>query len=1303
MDSIGIALLVLMILASPVLIIVTIVQHSKIRRKNREMQNSGHWLRQNGRISDAEYHQFMVGRLGQPDFMPGRQPGYPPAGIPPAQAGSYYPQQGVPPVYAPQAAPFVPQPDAPQPVAQNTYTAPPPAGSFTAMQPGSVYPAVQSIVPPVVPVKQRQKINTYSVVLGIGVFLVFIAGLIFATSTWSQIGPALRLTLLVVPTLVFFGVAWLARKRLKLPGTSLGLYLLGSLFCFVSVIGAGYFSLLGPWLSLFGAGRDALWGLGFLLTAGCLFLGLFFYKTPFLVWCTAIFGQLSALFFLLQWVEVRAWVVACMAGVALLVLFVLRLRPLQNIKNEALKKHAYLLGLVNFAAVGALCLFSAYLFGLGDIAAVVTELFLLLGFTALAATHTFRAGWYLHPFLLIALYNSLCSLLFAQQEVRMGVFSGLCIASFWLFYLSGRWAKQSLRTLVSDIGFLGIVVLVGLQSLMYIYPQVGIIAFALLAVTLLALCLRRGATQTTWAATGGLPVALFLLYASVNRTVWLHSFEDLAGASFAATVILAALFFAAASLSAVFCSKEQGGRLHLPMVAGMVVCLPAAWIAESALNAGNLVGPFVVLAIAIHGGLCLYLKNKKMPLQLAALGQGIPLVLAECAAVLYLLQRVIWQLALQEAQGSIRLALLAAAALLMLLPTAVRGLLKKQDGKMLAAYGWFTLAASFVLLLWSSLAQLVLDVPANGISYLLIGLNLLFAACLYTRKQMLFVMPSLACLYALALKLVPQGAPGWMGQIPYKHWAALAAFGVLALTGRLLFAKGIWNKTRPMQFDWFTVFAAVPAFAWLSAAEKPVVFVGFLLFACWFALYWGRLPFAHANKAVITASLLCVFAAVWRQPFAQWPAVAETEIAIVLLLAYALVLRFVVWKKTPAGANWFLLASAAGSILVQFVDAQRTAQPFDAIALSALCLFAVGYYCWLRIKRMPLPQGYSRAFGVVAILASQGIGLWQMASFYHNNGVNIFRSGTALPVWCGAMLLGAMLIGALLLHMQKMGLFIAPAAVGVYLFTHGVIHRLVATPQPITAWVFAALFLVFALVGRLLYRNKAVFKERFYPNADVWSIAACITPLYWFGMQQKGWIFAAWLILGAWLLLFYGRLPGRFFNRVLCTGAVACAALAVYLQPFFVWPSWLATEAALLLMLGAVLVLRFAVWKEYADSMGWLLFAATVFAFVVQGAQALWQGLLWDAMVLGIAAVVLLVFSVIIHQRRWFLLSFITVLIIVLYRTADFWRSLAWWIYLLAAGILLIVFAAVNEGYRQKGSNLKKRFSSSKFFTKWKW
>ena len=52
------------------------------------------------------------------------------------------------------------------------------------------------------------------------------------------------------------------------------------------------------------------------------------------------------------------------------------------------------------------------------------------------------------------------------------------------------------------------------------------------------------------------------------------------------------------------------------------------------------------------------------------------------------------------------------------------------------------------------------------------------------------------------------------------------------------------------------------------------------------------------------------------------------------------------------------------------------------------------------------------------------------------------------------------------------------------------------------------------------------------------------------------------------------------------------------------------------------------------------------------------------------------------HVRKWvgcFRISGFIIVTVALYMTKSFWLSLSWWVYLLAAGLGLIIFAAYTE------------------------
>jgi hypothetical protein len=90
-----------------------------------------------------------------------------------------------------------------------------------------------------------------------------------------------------------------------------------------------------------------------------------------------------------------------------------------------------------------------------------------------------------------------------------------------------------------------------------------------------------------------------------------------------------------------------------------------------------------------------------------------------------------------------------------------------------------------------------------------------------------------------------------------------------------------------------------------------------------------------------------------------------------------------------------------------------------------------------------------------------------------------------------------------------------------------------------------------------------------------------------------------------------------------------------------------------------------------------------------------------DALIIGGIALIMLVSSYLILNLRWFVLSSIVILLLVIKMTAGFWTSIGWWIYLLIAGVILITFAAISE--YNKTHDKKIRINIPLFNKKWKW
>jgi hypothetical protein len=104
--------------------------------------------------------------------------------------------------------------------------------------------------------------------LNIGVIFLLIGGLFVATSTWESMTSLMKSGSIAVVSLIFYGIAYLAKRVLKIDKTAFAFIVLGSLFLPIFILSLGWFGLLGPYLSIFGEGRYVLGMLGSILPIG---------------------------------------------------------------------------------------------------------------------------------------------------------------------------------------------------------------------------------------------------------------------------------------------------------------------------------------------------------------------------------------------------------------------------------------------------------------------------------------------------------------------------------------------------------------------------------------------------------------------------------------------------------------------------------------------------------------------------------------------------------------------------------------------------------------------------------------------------------------------------------------------------------------------------------------------------------------------------------------------------------------------------------------------------------------------------
>lgn len=119
------------------------------------------------------------------------------------------------------------------------------------------------------PVKPKKKYTAeqlrernIGVMLYLGVALLLIGGLVVATSNWDSMPGFMKAVSIFFVSILFFGVALLSKKVIKIDHTAFAFFLLGSLFLPIGFVSISFFQLAGDYLSMYGEGRYLLGVIG---------------------------------------------------------------------------------------------------------------------------------------------------------------------------------------------------------------------------------------------------------------------------------------------------------------------------------------------------------------------------------------------------------------------------------------------------------------------------------------------------------------------------------------------------------------------------------------------------------------------------------------------------------------------------------------------------------------------------------------------------------------------------------------------------------------------------------------------------------------------------------------------------------------------------------------------------------------------------------------------------------------------------------------------------------------------------------
>lgn len=256
---------------------------------------------------------------------------------------------------------------------------------------------------------------------------------------------------------------------------------------------------------------------------------------------------------------------------------------------------------------------------------------------------------------------------------------------------------------------------------------------------------------------------------------------------------------------------------------------------------------------------------------------------------------------------------------------------------------------------------------------------------------------------------------------------------------------------------------------------------------------------------------------------------------------------------------------------------------------------------------------------------------------------------------------------------------------------------------------FAAMTLLFPYIGNVLRESEDDPAEQ----RRSWILTAVggIMPLWlmWssfmpyevvYGKLELKWIrFAVLVLISAYVLHFAVLCEDNRLRRTFQTASAAVLTVAFWLMPFFdVKGTLLEGKLHLLPLVGFAIVVR----RLYGQKAGGnFLFAVGVYTMGVLAFAALLSEEPGDLLIVLAVALVMFVVSFYVRQKKWFLLGGGSLVLTGIYMHMKLTDGKQWWVYLLLAGLALIIVAASNETLKQRGDSLKSH--AGRLWEDWTW
>ena len=243
-------------------------------------------------------------------------------------------------------------------------------------------------------------------------------------------------------------------------------------------------------------------------------------------------------------------------------------------------------------------------------------------------------------------------------------------------------------------------------------------------------------------------------------------------------------------------------------------------------------------------------------------------------------------------------------------------------------------------------------------------------------------------------------------------------------------------------------------------------------------------------------------------------------------------------------------------------------------------------------------------------------------------------------------------------------------------------------------------FLVMMALSRIFYRTAAITRNEGRTVFDVPLFAAwSIIPFMLGNTAHKE--FFGFLTAAIYIACFIKKNTTETQSCSILSASAVLSACALMTRPFFVPENMMISNKitfAIIALTGAAFRV---IWRKHehgAKRASNIIFVCTFAALMM---DALYFEDAGNTVFVLAVTTAILIASFVFRSKTWFSVSSIALVSIVVYSLKDFFGSLSGWVYLFAAGLILIGVAAVNEYCKQNGENVKTRLAHA--FSDWKW